>query len=159
MKILVAYYSRTGATKKVAEYIAGKLNADLDEIIDKKDRSGVRGYVISGIDASLKRPADLEEPKKNPGDYDIVVLGTPVWNGTVSTPMRTYIQKYKDKFRDVAFFCTYGTTGNIHTMKSMKKNSGKEPIAKGMFQALTVENNKFREKADQFISAIINNRK
>jgi len=48
MKTLVAYYSRTGNTKKVAVEIAKNLKADIDEIIDKKDRSGMIGWIIGG---------------------------------------------------------------------------------------------------------------
>ena len=35
MKLLVAYYSRTNITKKLAERIAGEINADIEEIIPK----------------------------------------------------------------------------------------------------------------------------
>ena len=51
-KTLVAYYSRTGTTKKVGEAIAKALKADIDEIIDLKKRSGAIGWVVSGKDAS-----------------------------------------------------------------------------------------------------------
>ena len=40
MKILVAYYSRTGTTRKVAETIAGILKCDIEEVLDKKSRFG-----------------------------------------------------------------------------------------------------------------------
>jgi flavodoxin len=39
-KILVLYYSRTGITKVLASYIAKLLNADLEEIVDTKKRTG-----------------------------------------------------------------------------------------------------------------------
>jgi hypothetical protein len=37
----------------------------------------------------------------------MVAIGTPVWNHTMSTAIRTYLTKYKDIFRKVAFFCTH----------------------------------------------------
>ena len=44
MKILVAFYSRSGNTKKVGLELAKFLNAQTDEIFDKKDRSGIKGW-------------------------------------------------------------------------------------------------------------------
>ena len=40
-KTLVLYYSRTGTTKKLATFIGDVLGADVEEIIDTKNRSGV----------------------------------------------------------------------------------------------------------------------
>ncbi|MEI6774938.1 MAG: hypothetical protein WCL18_09565 [bacterium] len=40
-KILVLYYSRTGITKKLATFIGDVLDADIEEIVDTKNRSGV----------------------------------------------------------------------------------------------------------------------
>lgn len=53
--ILVVYYSRTGATRKVAEYITKQLGADMEEIIDMKKRSGIWGFLIGGRDALRKK--------------------------------------------------------------------------------------------------------
>jgi flavodoxin len=36
VRVLVVYYSRTGNTRFVAENMAGKLKADIEEVIDKK---------------------------------------------------------------------------------------------------------------------------
>ena len=55
MKTLVACYSRTGNTRKVGELISKSLNADMDVIIDMKDRTRkIIGWLISGKDASQK---------------------------------------------------------------------------------------------------------
>ena len=43
MKILNVYYSRTGNTKTVTEFLANQLDADIEEIVDKKARTGVVG--------------------------------------------------------------------------------------------------------------------
>jgi flavodoxin len=107
MKSLVVYYSRTGTTKKVAEIIAQKIDADIEEIIDKKSRKGVLGFLSGGKDAVTKAATSIEEPKKNPDDYDIVVIGTPVWAGTMAPAIRTYLNIRKIK--KSAFFYTSGS--------------------------------------------------
>ncbi len=50
-KILVAYYSKTGNTKRAAEDIAKSLGADLEEIKDKRNRKGFgRGLRAGGTE-------------------------------------------------------------------------------------------------------------
>ena len=75
-KTLVVYFSRSGTTRTVGEFIARALQADLDEIRDTKDRSGLLGYVRCLLDVILSRPLTLEPPRCDPGFYDLVIVGT-----------------------------------------------------------------------------------
>ncbi|MCK4376551.1 MAG: flavodoxin, partial [Candidatus Brocadiae bacterium] len=76
-RCLVVYYSRSGTTRKAAEAIAGLLGCDIEEILDRKDRSGVTGYLVSLKDSALRKPAEIEPVRRDPADYDLVVIGTP----------------------------------------------------------------------------------
>jgi flavodoxin len=128
MKTLVVHYSRTGNTGKLAAEIAQALGADTETIIDKKKRSGPIGYLLAGRDATRKVAAQIEEPKKDPSWYDLVVIGTPVWAWTVSAPVRAYLQKYAGKFPEVAFFLTHG--GNFEkTFDDMAAAAKRQPKA------------------------------
>jgi flavodoxin len=128
-RALVAYYSRTGTTRKVAEAIAGMLQCDVEEVVDTKDRAGVGGFLQSGKDAMLKKLTVIREPAKSPRDYDLVIIGTPVWAWTMATPVRTYISRYADQFKAVAFFLTTGGTGIQRTLQHMEELCGKKPQA------------------------------
>ncbi len=123
MKTLIAYYSRTGNTKQVAETLAEKLDADIDEIKDMKDRSGIVGWLMGGKDAFRENTTEIAF-KKDPKDYDLVVIGTPVWAGTMTPAVRMYL---KNNFKKVAFFCTYGGSEG-KTFAEMQKIS-KKPVA------------------------------
>ena len=125
MKSLVAYYSRTNITEKLAKDIAGKLNADIEEIKPKVNYQGKIGYARGGKDAISQKVIDLEELKYNPQDYDVVYLGTPVWASKAATPMFSYIKQNADKFKEVRFFVTAGKTGLDSTLKQMEENSKK----------------------------------
>lgn len=129
MKTLIIFYSRTGITRKVAEKIAGALPCDSEEIFDAKDRSGAAGFFWAGRDATYKNLTVLQPIARDPAQYDLVILGTPVWAFTVSTPMRTYIYQNKNKFKAVAFFCTENLSGGPRTFHEMKKLCGKKPLA------------------------------
>lgn len=119
MKILVAYYSRTGHTKQVAQTIAQNLSADIDEIIDQTDRGGIRGWLGGGKDALFKNDTDINY-LRSPENYDLVIIGTPVWCATMTPAIRAYLQKFNIK--QAAFYCTFGgNEGN--TFKDMSNLS------------------------------------
>ena len=108
MKSLVVYYTRTGTTKKAAELIAEKLKADLEEIVDTKDRKGIKGWLLSGKDASTKAKTKIKDTKKDPSKYDLVIVGTPIWAGNIPPAIRTYLDK--NRIKKSAFFCTCGSS-------------------------------------------------
>jgi flavodoxin len=154
MKILIAYYSRTGTTKKIALELANKLKAETEEIKDTVDRSGMKGYLISGRDAMQKRLTVLESTLKNPADFDLTIIGTPIWGWNVSAPVRTYITENKDNFKNVAFFCTMGGTGDEKAFAEMEKITGKKPLATLSLKTRDAVKNNFVEKIEKFVAGI-----
>ena len=96
-KILVVYYSRTGTTKTVAEAIRDALGCEIDEIEDTKGRSGLIGWLMAGKDAGSGSLTKISGVDEEPSQYDVVVMGSPTWNGHMSTPIRTYITDNKDR--------------------------------------------------------------
>ena len=154
MKTLVVYYSRTGTTKKIGEEIAKKLRADVEEIRDTVDRKGVWGWLISGRDAMKRRLTKLHRPSKNPANYELVIIGTPVWAGNVSVPVRTYLAAFKDKFKKVAFFCTLGSKGDKRTFSEMEKVIAAEPVATLAIATKETAVNTYSEKLENYIALL-----
>ncbi len=132
MNTLVVYYSRTGRTRKAAEEIASALGADLEELRDNKTRSGPIGFIMSGIEARSGRTVNLEPLSCNPATYDVVVVGTPVWASTMSSPVRTFLQETDLSKSRVAWFCTAGSNDrDMHArcFDAMSEESGLPPVA------------------------------
>lgn len=125
MKSLVVYYSRTEITKKLAEAIASKTDADIEEIIPKVNYKGKIGYARGGKDAMSSKVIDFETPKYNPEDYDMVYLGCPVWASRPATPLYSYLMKNEGKFQNVKFFLTAGSSGFEDAFKRMEGASVK----------------------------------
>lgn len=123
MKSLVVYYSRTDTTRKLAEKIAGEINADIEEIKPKVNYQGKIGYVRGGKDAMSEKIIDLEELKYNPEDYDVVYIGGPVWASKAANPLISYLNQ--NSFRNVKFFLTAGKSGFESSFKQMEKYSTK----------------------------------
>lgn len=107
MKSLVIYYTRTGKTKFVAEAIAIQLGADLEEVIDLKKRGGAIGWINGGKDASRKSLTEIMPTQKAPADYDLVVVGTPIWAWSPAPAIRTYLSKNSLAGKKVALFYTF----------------------------------------------------
>ncbi|MFM2400217.1 MAG: hypothetical protein RL341_2374 [Pseudomonadota bacterium] len=130
MKTLVVYFSRSGHTRQVAQEIAQRLNADVEEIKDlSQDRSGIVGYLQSGWQALTGTLPTLAPSTKQPEDYELTVIGTPVWNYSLSPPVRAYAAQHEGNFKDVAFFCTEGGSGDARAFAQLAKTCGHAPRA------------------------------
>ncbi|WP_409199501.1 flavodoxin family protein [Methanobrevibacter sp. DSM 116169] len=149
MGTLVVYYSRTNITKLLAMDIQKELNCKIEDIIDKKDRSGSLNYFLSALDALRKKPANIEPTLKDPSDFHLTIIATPVWAGTMSTPILTYIKENRDKFNNVAFIATCGSSeGN--TFKDMAKILNKGPV-KTMVVTSKDTDGQIDEKINSFV--------
>lgn len=119
MKLLVAYYSRTGRTRTIAQTVAKQLGADLDEIVDHKKRTGLLGWLRAGRDAGSRHLTTITV-KRNPASYDTVLLGSPIWNGNMTPAARTYLTNHKVAGKLVAFFFTSGGNKIEKAVKEMQ---------------------------------------
>jgi flavodoxin len=154
MKTLIIYYSRTGVTKKVAEILKQKLNCDIEEIISVKDRKGPIGYMLSGREAMKGMLAKIKPITKNPAEYDLIIVGTPVWAFTLSSPIRTFLTEQKDKLKKVAFLVTMGGSGQEKTFKHMAEIIGQQPIATLDLKTVDVVKGDIEEKINEFIKKL-----
>ena len=96
--VLCIYYSRTGNTKRVMETIAKEMDAELLALTDGVERSGLRGWLRSGMDAMRK----LE-------NYRLVIVGTPVWAGRCSSVIRSFLKNHGGELNRVAYVLTRGS--------------------------------------------------
>ena len=154
MKALVVYYSRTGHTGKVAAELAKELQCDKEEIVDTVNRSGPIGWLQSGRQASSNAMTKLKPMEKDPAQYDIVIIGTPVWAANVSTPARTYIAENKAKFKKVAFFLTLGSRGAEATLKNMTELSGKTPAGTLAITAKDLSSGAYADSVKKFAAEL-----
>ena len=127
-KILVAYFSCTGTTEKVAGAIAQAVNGKLYRITpavaytsadlnwnNKASRSSVE------MADENSRPA-LGGGTLNLKDYDVVFLGYPIWWDLCPRPVNTFLEKYDFSGKAVIPFATSGgssITGSVKQLKAL----------------------------------------
>jgi len=154
MKTLIVYYSRSGRTDKIAKQLALKINADLEEIKDKKNRSGIFGFISSGNEAHMHINTPIDELEKIPNDYDITIIGTPIWANNISTPIRSFLKDYKEGLKDIAFFCTSMGSNPKPVFKSMEKITGRKPATVMNVTARDIRKHYHIEMIDDFVKKI-----
>lgn len=159
MHVLLVFYSRTGNTKKVAELIGKELNCEKEEIIDTDKREGALGLMRSVYQTIIKQKAEIKPTAADPGKYDLVIIGTPAWGGSVSAPVRTYITNNAASFTKVAFFSTMGASGGDGANKEMGMIIGKDPIAVLTVSHDDLSKGTYTEKTAKFIDEIKNSLK
>ncbi len=125
MNKLVAYFSPTGTTAKVAGTLAGAAGADMFEIkpavpytsadldwTDKHSRSSVE------MNDSASRPAVAGKCGAMDG-YDVVFVGFPIWWYTAPTIINSFLEGYDLTGKTVVTFATSGGSGMENTEKSL----------------------------------------
>ena len=132
------------------------MDADIEEIIDTTNRSWAMGYLLAGKEATLKRLTTIEPPKKNPADYDLVMIWTPVRAFTMASAIRTYITDFWKSFpAKIAFFCTQAGSGHERTFRHMEDLSQKKPAAVADFLTKEIVSDTYKEKMESFLKAIV----
>lgn len=153
-KILVVYFSRTGYTEKIAERVAEGCGGAVEAVREPRSRLGLLGYIRSASEALNKRPATIRPLLHDPGQYDLVLFGTPVWAGHVSSPMRACLAKYQPSLKRVAFFCTQGGSGASEVLDEMAEICGKRPEATLALNDSEIDEDRFQSKVDHFVRAL-----
>ena len=105
-----------GHSRKVAELLKEKLDADLVEIKPVKPYKDKPQYLIMGFQAMVKVKPLINTIDVMTTDYDLVILGSPTWNWRPTPPIRTFFSSYPIKGK-LALYLTAGGNG----IKAMKR--------------------------------------
>ena len=78
-KIRVAFYARSGTTRRIAMALSATLGGSVEEILEGRGRGGFLGYWRSIIEARRKHLPNILPVRNDPSSFDLVVIGRPVW--------------------------------------------------------------------------------
>ncbi|MDF2612414.1 MAG: hypothetical protein K0S71_200 [Clostridia bacterium] len=116
---LVVYYSRKGHVKKAAVNYAAKKGYEIMEIKDLVNHSGILGFIKAGYAASRKKCTPIQKINANIGSYDRVIVFSPIWAGSMASPIRTFLRDYGSKAKELEYVI----------MRADKKNDYKSTFA------------------------------
>ena len=157
-KVLVLYYSQTSNTKVVAEEIASKLDAEIEEIVATEPYDG---DFHATIERCMKEREEGIIPEIQPikadlSQFDIIFLGYPVWFGTYAPPVNAFLSQTDLSGKKIVPFCTFGSGGLESSVKDLTEKQPNAEILPGYgvraarLEAVPVEVDRFL-KAGGFI--------
>ena len=125
-KKLVAYFSASGVTAKVADMLADAVGADIYEIrpevpytkadlnwMDKKSRSTIE------MNDKASRPAVADKDAKI-DQYDTIFVGFPIWWYRAPSIINTFLESYDFSGKKIILFATSGSSGFGKTAEELK---------------------------------------
>ena len=127
-KVLVVYYSAQGHTDNVAKKIASNLNADLfliepnDEYTsDDLNYSDSNSRVSKEHNDESLRDVELKNISvDNWDDYDVVLIGYPIWWGIAAWPVNNFVKGNDFNGKTVIPFCTSASSGLGNSGKNLE---------------------------------------
>lgn len=134
-RTLIVYYSWSGHTKQLAERIQQMITgSDLEEITVPANTFSEdmnQTFDISNEQIENNKLPKISPTFKNINDYDIVLVGGPVWGNSPSSPVRSFLNYIQDFSGKVAPFYTDAGTFDQYE-PDFKKLSGKLNVVSGL---------------------------
>ncbi len=128
-KKLVAYFSASGTTKKVAEMVADAAQADLYEITPKEAYTSAD---LNWMDKKSRSSVEMSDKKIRPEiagedakieNYDEIFIGFPIWWYVAPTIINTFLEKYDFAGKKIILFATSGGSGFGNTVKELQPSA------------------------------------
>ena len=132
-KVLVLYYSQTSNTKAVAQELATKLGADIEEMTLAAPYDGDFQATIARVQQEREQgiKPELKPIQADLSQYDVIFLGYPVWFGTMAPPMLSFVESTDLSGKKIVPFCTFGSGGLDSSIRDLKEKQPKAEILPG----------------------------
>lgn len=143
-KILIAYYSlRNGNTRIVAEEIQKNVGGDIFRIESTHsypaEYRAVTEQARRELDSGFRPP--LKGNIKNFNEYDIIFIGSPIWWGTVTPTVMTFLESYSFKGKTIVPFVTHEGSRLGSSVSDIRKLCPDAKVLEGLaVQGKNVEN-------------------
>lgn len=129
MSLLVAYYSLEGNCRELGDLMARVLGGDCLDIRPVKQpipEKGFLRYLKGGKESIMKDTPELLPLEKNPRDYDLVIVGGPVWAWNIASPTRTFLARTDWTGLRVGVFCMHrgGRGAALASMRALVEGGG-----------------------------------
>ncbi|MBQ7450823.1 flavodoxin [bacterium] len=127
-KVLVAYFSATGNTKRVAENLSKATGGDLYEI---KPLNPYTSEDLDWTNDNSRSSVEMKDRKSRPeivnddfsvSDYDTIYLGFPIWWGTAPKIINSFLEKHDFTNKKIIIFATSGSSGLGNTANNLKSS-------------------------------------
>ena len=133
-KALVAFFSRTGNTRKIATMIQAGVGGDLFEIQTivpyPSDYEAVKAQAMREQESGFK-PA-LKGQVRNFDSYQVIFLGYPIWWAKIPPPIASFLSQYSFSGKTIVPFCTHQGSHFGQTLSDIRKLCPQANLADGL---------------------------
>lgn len=156
MRTAIVYYSLQGNVRYVAEKVSKETGADLIELVPVKayPDKGMVKFLWGGSAVTFKKKPELEPYKFNKDDYDLIILGTPVWAGKFTPPLRTFLEDNDLTGKKIAVIATSAGGGSDKCIELLKQAAKADSLAAQL--SLVDPKDKPSEENEKNIAGFIN---
>jgi len=135
-KTLVAYFSASGVTKRVAERLAKVADADLFEIepeqkYTKADLNWMDKQSRSTIEMNDRSARPAIKSKVNIAEYDTIFVGYPIWWYREPSIIDTFMEQYDFAGKTIIPFATSGSSDMCDSHKNLQELAPKAKVLSG----------------------------
>lgn len=133
-KMLVAYFSCSGVTKRAAENLAAAAGADLYEITPALPYTA---RDLDWMDKKSRSTLEMKDPASRPqiagsveqmADYDAVFVGFPIWWYVAPTIINTFLEQYDFSGKTLIPFATSGGSGMGKTVEKLRPSCSERAV-------------------------------
>ena len=155
-KKLVAYFSASGTTARVAKELAEAAKADLYEI---KPETKYTSNDLDWRDKSSRSSVEMADKKSRPkladkntkiADYDVIFVGFPIWWYVAPHIINSFLEAYDFSGKKVVVFATSGGSGFGNTVKELQPSAPKAQIIEGKLLNGRIDKAELAKWAEQF---------
>jgi len=150
LKVLTVYFTRSGNTERVVKKIHESIGGDVELITESVNRKGIVGWLKTGSSNSKREVGQIGETMYDPADYDLVILASPIWAGTVSSPMRGYLTKNREKLNRTAVFLSNDSGVVDKAFLEIRGMLNNPPLVEGSLQRSKIKS-EFESTVNTFI--------
>ena len=126
-KVLVAYFSETGNTQKLAKLISDEVGGDFRRIETVKEYpQGKDLFDYTKNERDNDERPELKDIDVNIDDYDVIFVGYPIWWYTLPMPLYTFFDNYDFSGKTIVTFNTHEGSedgGTYETIKELEPNA------------------------------------
>lgn len=133
MRYLVAYFSWSGNTHKIANQIHQMVGGDMFEIQPVNEYPADYSDVLRVGKQEIRSGArpELKHKLNSPDSYDFIFVGYPNWWNTFPAPVLTFLSENDFVGKTIIPFCTHGGGGSGRSFPDIKKICPESVIREG----------------------------
>jgi len=155
-KILIAYYSLEGNTRRTAKAIQNITGGDIFEIELEKPYGMASAFTLGVVHSRRGNGPPLKKRAENLDDYDTVFVGGPVWAYTLTSPIVSFFKAHDLSNKTVIPFCTHdGAAGKY--FEKVVENCPNADLSKSreFFKVKLKNDDELTQEVNDWISAVL----